>query len=140
MCLHALLPVQDILSNIFHYKYVNGACVLHALLSVTGQVEQVSKLLPIFKQEIVVFYMLCIWDKRQVSIPAVPLTFDLLVGDQDKFILIYVSICSHLRPGRWQLPSPVLCVNVCLHSRLLRSHLVHWSIFMLAQLLGYCFC
>ena len=66
----------------------------------TGQVEQVSKLLAIQARDYVVFYMLCIWDKQQVSIPAVPLTFDLLVGgDQDKLILIYVSICSHHRPG-----------------------------------------
>ena len=105
-----------------HYMYVNGACVymlcfqyrtdclqhlplqvrewcmcLHALLSVQDRLSK-SPSHSQFKQEILVFYM-CIWDKWHISIPALPLTFDLLVGDQDKLILIYVSICSHLRPG-----------------------------------------
>ena len=62
-------------------------------------------------------------------------------GDQDKLILIYVSICSHIRPVGWDEVAVALscCVNICLHCRLLRSYPVHGSIFMLVQLSGYCY-
>ena len=62
--------------NIFHYKYVNCACVY--MLCFQDRLSK-SPSHSQFKQEIVVFYM-CIWDKQQVSIPALPLTFDLLAG------------------------------------------------------------
>ena len=107
----------------------------------TGQVEQFSKSLTIQARDYV-FYMGCIWasSKSQVLLCSSHLWF--ACGDQDKLILIYVSICSHHRPGCWGEVAVALlcCVNVYLHSRLLRSHSVHGSIFMLAQLSGYCFC
>ena len=74
MCLHALLSVQDRLSNFPTHSQ--------------------------FKQEITSSSTWCVsGTSKQDSIPVVPLTFDLLVGIKISSILINISISSHHRPG-----------------------------------------
>ena len=145
VCLHSHASKRFSLNpTSSHYMYVNGACVyvlcfqyrtdrlqhlppyksewcmcLHALLSVQDRLSK-SPSHSQFKQEIVVFYLsplICLWGIK---------------------ISLYLSMHPFVLTADQKGGScPLLCcVNVSLHSRLLRSHLVHWSIFYVGTIVG----
>ena len=139
MCLRALLPVQDRLSNIFHYKYVNGARVYMLCSQYRTGWASPSRLQ--FKQEItssstclsgtstksqfLLFLspLICLWGIK-ISWYWSMYPF-VLTTDQDA-------------ERKWQLPSRVLCERLPpLQAAKVASH--PWIHFYVSTIVGISF-